>query len=178
MNDLNRYLEDAIHYNDIKSATLAIENCADVDHIVDEASRWTALHHAAFHGQVDFGRLLIGKGADLHKEDHIGRTALTLAAVANNIEFMSLLIKNEVDIDQQNKDGMTALHFSAHYGETISIKCLLDNDASFAIRNNLGNTALDLVFEQELLALFLAKSEQMVLNQMISESSKEKGVIF
>ena len=73
-----------------------------------DTSRMTPLMHAAKNGHLDCVRLLIGRGADVHKRSGIGLTAAHYAALCGNSEVLLALFDAGVAVDvADSKYGRT-----------------------------------------------------------------------
>jgi len=60
-----------------------------------DSNGWTALHHAAFNGDLDSAATLITKGASVSAYSNLGKTALHFAAMKNHTDVIRLLLKNK-----------------------------------------------------------------------------------
>ena len=106
------YLSQRDRFKEVLIALL--EKDADVN--AHDYNGWTALHHAAFNGNVDMIVTLLAKGAEVMAKDNKGRTALHQAAISGNKRIMMALVEKGADVNAQDNNGNTALHFAAASG--------------------------------------------------------------
>ena len=98
---------------------------------IQDNSRKTSLHWAAFAGNTNGIRELFQKGIYSGARDDYGRTPLHLAAVAGRHEAArELLEKGPGDRDTVDRDGRTALHLAAMKGDQNTLDVLLDRRGS------------------------------------------------
>ena len=64
-----------------------------------DSNGWTALHHAAFNGDLDSATTLIAKNASVSAYSNLGKTALHFAAMRNHTEVIRLLLKNKAVLE-------------------------------------------------------------------------------
>lgn len=69
----------------------------------------TAIHKAAFHGNVELCRMLHSHGADVNVEDKGGNTALHYAALQGHTHACDLLIQAGARVFVVNKEGLSPL---------------------------------------------------------------------
>ena len=125
---------------------LAERLCEDKEDQVDAPTKMgtTPLIEAAANGNVDFMRMLLGRGADPKKENWYG-SALHCAAEAGQIEALLELLRNGLDVDTRDRRGRTALHCAIDHGHTAAMRTLLargaDINAKFS-QGEQGYTAL------------------------------------
>lgn len=101
----------------VKTATLLLENGADID--VFDNNQDTALHEAAWSrsaGNNLVAGLLLRKGAATECRDDHGDTPLIVAAYRGNNEVARLLINAGANLKASNYSSETVLHASA-YGD-------------------------------------------------------------
>lgn len=101
------------------------------------ASAWTALHLAAFSGDVTRVRQLLASGArvdqrSMHDAACGGATALHCAAVAGAAEVVDLLVRAGADLGARDEAGYTALHIAAERGDAAVVKVLVRAGAEVA----------------------------------------------
>ncbi|KAL0272854.1 UNVERIFIED_CONTAM: hypothetical protein PYX00_005679 [Menopon gallinae] len=114
---------------------------------VQDASGYSALHHAALNGHQDIVELLLTHEASTNILDSKGSSPLHLAAWAGNIDIVRLLLCHGPSVPNVNlttKDNETALHCAAQYGHTEVVTLLLEHSCDPTIRNSREETALDL----------------------------------
>ncbi len=69
---------------------MLLEHGADVDGVNELG--WTSLHFAAYHDEVIVIETFVAYGADLHKPDNEGRTALDVARLRGNAASIQALL--------------------------------------------------------------------------------------
>ncbi|KAM0724846.1 Ankyrin repeat and sterile alpha motif domain-containing protein 1B [Formica fusca] len=114
---------------------------------VQDASGYSALHHAALNGHRDVVRLLLQYEASTNVVDAKGSSPLHLAAWAGDAEIVRLILSQGPSVPKVNlatKDNETALHCAAQYGHTEVVAQLLQYGCDPSIRNSRGESALDL----------------------------------
>jgi ankyrin repeat protein len=87
----------------------------------------TALHNAAWQGQVQIVEILLKANAYVDKQDKRGKTALHYAADNGKYKAMEMLLKVKARVDMQDKDGDTPLDCARRcsYGNKVEILELL-----------------------------------------------------
>ncbi|XP_020300342.1 ankyrin repeat and SAM domain-containing protein 1A-like isoform X2 [Pseudomyrmex gracilis] len=114
---------------------------------VQDASGYSALHHAALNGHRDVVKLLLQYEASTNVVDAKGSSPLHLAAWAGDAEIVRLILSQGPSVPKVNlatKDNETALHCAAQYGHTEVVAQLLQYGCDPSIRNSRGESALDL----------------------------------
>ncbi|XP_011867633.1 PREDICTED: ankyrin repeat and SAM domain-containing protein 1A-like isoform X2 [Vollenhovia emeryi] len=114
---------------------------------VQDASGYSALHHAALNGHRDVVRLLLQYEASTNVVDAKGSSPLHLAAWAGDAEIVRLILNQGPSVPNVNlatQDNETALHCAAQYGHTEVVAQLLQYGCDPSIRNSRGESALDL----------------------------------
>ncbi|XP_015181975.1 PREDICTED: ankyrin repeat and SAM domain-containing protein 1A-like isoform X3 [Polistes dominula] len=114
---------------------------------VQDASGYTALHHAALNGRREIVKLLLQYEASTNVVDAKGSSPLHLAAWKGDTEIVRLILSQGPSVPKVNlatKDNETALHCAAQYGHTEIVAQLLDYGCDASIRNSRGESALDL----------------------------------
>ena len=85
----------------------------------------TALHWAAFHGQIDVVKQLIQRKAKVDAANRYGLTPLSLACQAAHTKVVSALIKAGADPRLEIPGGITPLMLSARVGDADSVRNLI-----------------------------------------------------
>ncbi|XP_050494612.1 ankyrin repeat and SAM domain-containing protein 1A-like isoform X2 [Bombus huntii] len=114
---------------------------------VQDASGYSALHHAALNGHKEVVKLLLQYEASTNVVDAKGSSPLHLAAWAGDAEIVRLILTQGPSVPKVNlttKDNETALHCAAQYGHTEVVAQLLQYGCDPSIRNSRGESALDL----------------------------------
>ena len=102
-----------------------------VDHMVkagipvdacDEYGR-TALIRAAMHNQTDVVRYLLGKAANVNKQERGGWTALHAASRYNRTDVMRILLQHRAKTDIKDNYGDTPIAYARywHHKEAIDL---------------------------------------------------------
>ena len=86
---------------------------------------YTALHYAAYQGELDVVKELIARGAELNAQTGQGITPLHLAARKGHKELVEYLVKEaEAEDLPDNLQGGRALHYAAGAGKLEVVKSL------------------------------------------------------
>jgi ankyrin repeat protein len=115
-----------------------------IDHLprVDIPTGFGALHLAAWRGQLEIGKRLLSRHADVNARDDLGRTPLRVAVELGQLDFARMLLEHDALIDTQVDDGETLLHWASQRGYVETVQFLLENGANTSPRNNDGETPL------------------------------------
>ncbi len=120
---------------------------SDLSHLTGKRSDWTALHMAAYGGQVTAGKLLLAAGADANAENDRGETPLHLAAGMNlgdspwedYPKMVQLLAEHGADIEMKMKGtGGTPLQCAAWFGPSPKCRALIDLGAEIDVFSACG----------------------------------------
>ncbi len=114
---------------------------ADVD--VYDARGWTALHHAAAHGQHEIAELLIEHGAEPDVSDAEGTTPLQLAVANGHGALAERLLAAGADVNKADQNGVTALHRAAGRGRAGLVRRLIAAGAEVNALDDEGQTPLE-----------------------------------
>ena len=110
---------------------------------------YTALHLAAYFGQLEVARLLLGRGADPNavalNESRV--TPLHSAVAAKHRDTASLLLALGASPNSVQRGGWTPLHAAARDGEEAVVDMLLLRGADATRKGDDGKTAIDLAEE-------------------------------
>ncbi len=103
----------------------------------------TALMFAAYiPDRENAAQLLIEKGADIHRKDRHGRTALRIAAECGQTELVHLLLGKGAKVNAADNNGTTILQQMVYFRDLAMVKLLLENSAKVDIRDQEKRTAL------------------------------------
>eukprot|EP01135_Chromosphaera_perkinsii_P011818 Nk52_evm9s2506 gene=Nk52_evmTU9s2506 len=94
---------------------LLVGHGADI-HSKNHGGLGMPLHTVAEHGHVKCTRYLLSKGADVHRRDAHGNTALMCAARAGQIETFRVLMRAGADSKSNNNHNNTCLHLAVQSG--------------------------------------------------------------
>ena len=116
---------------------------AGVDVNRASADGTTALHWAAYYGELELAQRLIRAEADPDTRNDYGSSPLGEAATKGDLEMISLLLEAGADADSANPEGQTALMAVARTGNIAAAKLLLDKGADInAVEGWGGQSAL------------------------------------
>ncbi|CAH0549684.1 unnamed protein product, partial [Brassicogethes aeneus] len=101
----------AVNRNYEKIAEFLINQGADVN-LRDKQDNHTALHHAAFTGNVKIANVLVKNGVNVNAQDINGLSPLMFAVGKNHEETAEFLINQGADVNLCAQDKSTVLHFA------------------------------------------------------------------
>lgn len=106
----------------------------------------TALHTAAYCGNIDLCKLLIEKGININIESAYKQTPLfhairyVMDTTDEVLELIQYMIDSGADVNFQSECGSTPLHFAVYRHNAKVCKLLIDNGAYVSIKNDEGHT--------------------------------------
>jgi len=114
------------------------------------ADGFSALHLAAFFGQVETARLLLDRGSDPNARGcgWMTGTALHSASSGSHVAIGRLLLEAGADPNARQSGGWTPLHSAAHNGNSELVGLLLGHGADPTAVNEEGATVLALAEEE------------------------------
>ena len=121
---------DAAERNDVDAVRARLRGGADPNEAHGDGM--TALHWAAFHGNVEMAELLLNEGSNVDPHTRIGAyTPLHLAARHGAAPVVELLLAAGADANAASEEvgGATPLHFAAAAGTEASIRALVEHGA-------------------------------------------------
>ena len=122
-------IADAARRGDAMAVRALLAAGADVNAALGDGM--TGLHWAAFNGDVEVARLLVGADADLELGTRLGaHRPLHVAAREGRGEVLVLLLDAGADPSALTTTGATPLHFAAAAGAVQSLSALLNHGAS------------------------------------------------
>ena len=122
-------------------AIALVDAGADVNR--PSADGTTALHWAAYYGDLALAQRLLRAEADPDVRNDYGSTPLGEAATKGDLDMIELLLEAGADVESANPEGQTALMAVARTGNVAAAELLLDHGADVnAAENWGGQTAL------------------------------------
>jgi uncharacterized protein len=120
---------------------------ADPDTVRAEAADgFTALHLAAFFGQLEVAAVLLEHGADVDAEagnpSHV--QPLHSAAAGGHAAIAALLLERGADPNARQQGGFVPLHSAAARGDEVTARLLLEHGADGDARTDDGRRPIDL----------------------------------
>ena len=90
---------------------------------IDDGHDWTALSRAAWNNQTEVVRCLLGKRANVNKQDRFGRTALHVASIKSNTDVMRILLQHGARKDITDNIGITPIDHARwrNYKEAVDL---------------------------------------------------------
>jgi len=115
------------------------------------ADGFTALHLAAFFGEEDAAKILIGRGGEVNlvaRNASIHVTPLHSAAAGGHAGIVKLLLEHGADPNAAQDGGFTPLHSAAQNDDRDSVEALLEAGADPSRANDEGKTPADLAGDE------------------------------
>lgn len=105
---------------------------------------WTALHMAAFAGNVDAAKVLLDAGAeiDARAKTRFRNTPLHAAMLTGQYGTAKLLLERGADVHDRQAEGFAAIHEAAALGRADLVELLLEHGAEVDVRSDDGRTPL------------------------------------
>lgn len=94
-----------------------------------DAEGMTALHYAAYQGNMDAAKLLAAAQADLNAKDSLGLTPLHAAAFEGRAHVANYLLQRGADAGAKDAAGNTPLHYAVLNGHLEAAEALLTGGA-------------------------------------------------
>lgn len=132
-------LKRAIADHDVTTIRSYLEVGGDPN-LTDEGQ--SLLMVASSYGCIPVLTLLLGKGADVHGEDHAGQTALNWATSNGCVEAMQLLLDHGADPHHTDIYGNAVILSAVHKRNSEPLRCLLAAGADPNIPSNYAMTPL------------------------------------
>ena len=87
----------------------------------------TALHHAAYTGDIQSAEILLQSGAKVDAFSNMERTALHFASMKNHVDIIRLLLDNKykAKLEAADEQHCTPLHLACKKGALDSVNVLL-----------------------------------------------------
>jgi ankyrin repeat protein len=102
----------------------------------------TALHIAAFLGELDIVEYLIGRGANIAAQNPTGVTPLHTAANGGHLEVVKFLVAHGADVKVRDRGNVTPLHMVGGKGRLAVAEFLVAHGADINARVMDGTTPL------------------------------------
>ena len=132
---------DAARAEDASAVRALLEQQVDVN--AAEVDGTTALHWAAYQGDVETAGLLLAAGARTGVTNRYGVTPLALAAERGEARIVGALLEAGADPNATLPEGETVLMAAARAGDVDTLRRLLAHGADVAARESWrGQTAL------------------------------------
>jgi cytohesin len=109
--------------------------------LIDKGIAHSAVHVAAFCGDLDEVKSYLAAGGDINARDRSWLTLLSCAILGQHTAEVEFLISKGADINLEHIDGGSALFWAVVRRPEIT-KMLLDKGADVTIRSGNGRTAL------------------------------------
>lgn len=134
-------LVEAVKAADSAAVRALLEQQVDVN--TPEVDGTTALHWAAYQGDLDTARLLLGAGANADATNRYAVTPLVLACGRGNAPIVEALLDAGADANTALPEGETVLMAAARSGNVDVLRLLLAHGADVGAREGWrGQTAL------------------------------------
>jgi ankyrin repeat protein len=104
----------------------------------------TALHYAAFFGQLQASHILLDKGAFPGALNYRDQTPLHIASSKNAHTVVDLLVRYGAPLNATDMGGLTAMHMASEHGFTKVVDTLIMGGADCDKPNRVGWTPLHL----------------------------------
>jgi ankyrin repeat protein len=94
----------------------------------------TALHRAINRGVEEMIRLLLERGADIHKNNRSGYDAIQMAAIGGQTAIVSSLLDKQMNLDLKNEQATKALLVAIESGQAGVVRQVFDLEANITER--------------------------------------------
>ncbi len=105
---------------------------------------FTALHFAAFHGNMNLIRLLVSNGADANAQNRQGINMLHVSAQGDNPVSLAYFLDLGLDINSRDFRKSTPLHWAAFSGAELTLNYIIAWGGEVEAQDNKGLTPLHL----------------------------------
>lgn len=133
---INALLRVSRHMASILAPILGRVGATAIDRIM---FRRSLLHWAAANGKPEVVRLMLRHGADVHRHDSIGCTALHSAVLCCRPATVTVLLENGANAEESNGEGWPPLHLAASTGSHEIVGLLLDHGVDINARTRSFN---------------------------------------
>lgn len=107
-----------------------------------EAGGFTALHFAAFNGDIQLIQFLLSKGAEVDVENFDGNTPLAMAVKGHQLKAIRELVSGGASLEKSTTLGSTAIHHAASMGFIDCMLLLKELGANTIFENNEAGSLL------------------------------------
>jgi|GEM_PF-5554836 len=117
----------------------------------------TALHYAAYQGNVEAAKLLAAAKANPNAKDSLGLTPLHAAAFEGRAQVVGILLRKGAAVGEKDTAGNTPLHYAVLNGHPEAAEALLAGGADPLAENARGQSPAQIVQavgDQRMIALF------------------------
>jgi palmitoyltransferase ZDHHC13/17 len=105
---------------------------------------FTALHFAAFYGNIQLIELLLKHGANMYALNHQGIDMMHVSAQGDQPCSLNYFRLRGLDVNSRDRKQGTPLHWAAFSGSELALSYLLAWDADVEAKDSKGLTALHL----------------------------------
>ena len=134
----------------------------------------TAVHWAAYRGQLQILQLLVEAGGSLSQQDNDGRVALHWAVRKDRTRCVKYILQRGSPLDVQTKGtGETALHKAARQGNIFTVEMLLVAGARRDMCTTHHQTPLDIAEEMSALEQKFRQEEAAEAEEMAAAAEAE-----
>ncbi|MBF0408407.1 MAG: ankyrin repeat domain-containing protein [Candidatus Riflebacteria bacterium] len=167
--DLLSPLRFAVDVKNTEILRLLLSQGADLS--IRDREGGTALHRAAFKGNLDAISLFLEKGANLKDQStgvpglKNGGTPLHVAVQNKQLNAVKLLIEKGADVSALNGDGETPAMIAVYFNNIDALKLLQQNKADLNIANPSGKTALKIARE--------VRAKQEIIDILLNAGARE-----
>lgn len=147
-------IHEAVHDNNLETVKALLNEDPTILNDRD-ADGMTPLNLAAFNGNYDIVKELLGRNADIHIGDIDNSKPIHLAAISGNVRIAEALLASGAGVNEQDNHGATPLSFAAGRRHIDMVRYLLERGADVGTRNTRGMTPLFYAGTPEIAALML-----------------------
>jgi ankyrin repeat protein len=150
--DLSRQVYDLCRSESDKSEELTalLQDHPEVDvNLYRDTKGYTALHGAAYRGNVRCMQVLIGHGADVEARTLDGSTPIMIASEMGRLECLKVLIEARADVHAKNSFRRQAMYYASYKGRAECLKLLIHEGADVNAQDKYGYTPVIYACQQE-----------------------------
>ena len=133
-------IADAVEHARTSELRSLLKSDLNID--TPQADGMTALHWAAFRGDLEIAKLLINANASVSVTTRYGVTPLSLACQNGKAKLIELLLNHGADPNTTQRGSETALMTAARAGSLDGVNALLRKGAKVDTKERRGQTAL------------------------------------